>query len=119
MIELSPSERRALKARAHHLHPLVMVGESGLTPAVLREIDNALKTHDLIKIRVLGDDREARGTILDTICQSLEAGPVQTIGKILVVYRPLPEKPPSPAKPRSRAKGKKQPRRTKRSYQND
>ena len=119
MIEISPGERRALRARAHLLHPLVMIGESGLTPAVLHEIDNALKTHDLIKIRVLGDDRAARSDILDTICQSLDAGPVQTIGKILVVYRPLPEKPPAPAKPRGRAKPKKQPRRTKRSYQND
>ena len=119
MIELSPTERRALRARAHHLHPLVMVGDSGLTPAVLREIDNALKTHDLIKIRVLGDDREARTTILDAICESLNAGAVQAIGKILVIYRPLPEKQPAPAKPRSRTKPKKQPRRTKRSYQND
>lgn len=95
-----------------------MVGNSGLTPTVLREIDNALKTHDLIKIRVLGDDREARTTILDTICESLDAGPVQAIGKILVIFRPLPEKPPA-AKPRGRTKPKKQPRRTKRSYQND
>ena len=119
MIELYPTERRTLRARAHHLHPLVMVGDSGLTPAVLREIDNALKTHDLIKIRVLGDDREARTSILDAICESLNAGAVQAIGKILVIYRPLPEKQPAPAKPRSRTKPKKQPRRTKRSYQND
>ena len=119
MIELSPSQRRALRARAHHLNPLVMIGESGLTPAVLREIDNALKHHDLIKIRVLGDNREARGSMLDDICERLDAAPVQTIGKMLVVYRPLPEPAATTAKAHGKAKPKKAKRRTKRSYQND
>lgn len=91
MIELTSAERRALRARAHALHPVVMVGEAGLTPAVLREVDIALKSHELIKIRVLGDDREQRAGMIGEICAALNAAPVQQIGKILVVFRPRPQ----------------------------
>lgn len=91
MIELSPAERRALRARAHQLRPVVMVGEAGLTQPVLREIDTGLKSQELIKIKVLGDDRARRERLIQDICGRLEAGPVQIIGKILVVYRPRPD----------------------------
>jgi putative YhbY family RNA-binding protein len=98
---LTPAERRALRARAHHLRPVIMIGEAGLTPAVLNEIDNALKGRELIKIRVLGDDRSARAALIGNICDGLGASPVQQIGKILVVFRPRPEAPASrPARPR-------------------
>ena len=107
---LTPSERRALRARAHSLHPFVMVGNAGLTPAVLKEIDMALKSHELIKIRMLGEDRVARENAIDTICDSLAASPVQVIGKMLVFYRPAPE-PEKKAQPAVR---KKLPRRSKR-----
>lgn len=90
MIELTPVERRALRARAHHLQPVVMIGEAGLTPAVLKEVDAHLKSHELIKIRVLGDDRQQRKALIDEICRRLDAAPVQRVGKILVVYRPRP-----------------------------
>ena len=103
MKELTSAERRALRARAHALHPVIMVGEAGLTPAVISEIDVALKSHELIKIRVLGDDRDARAAIIDEICAALDASPVQHIGKILVVFRPRPEAPAArPARPRGR-----------------
>ena len=62
MKTLNPSERRALRAKAHALHPIVMIGSAGLTDAVLKEIDLALKSHELIKIRMLGDDRAAGAT---------------------------------------------------------
>jgi len=119
MPTLDPARRRALRARAHHLHPLVMVGEAGLSPNVAREIDLALKSHELIKIRVLCDDRAARGHLLAEICASLRAAPVQQVGKILVVFRPKPEEAPgeSAAAARKPRRGKKQPRRTTRSYQ--
>ncbi|MGH6629261.1 MAG: YhbY family RNA-binding protein, partial [Burkholderiales bacterium] len=81
MKELNPAERRALRARAHHLHPVIMIGEAGLTPAVLNEIDNALKGRELIKIRVLGHDRRAREALIGRICAALAASPVQHIGK--------------------------------------
>ena len=113
-LQLSPAERRALKARAHALEPTVLVGSGGLTPAVAGEIDRNLTAHELIKVRVMGDDRDAREDILKRICEDLGAAPVQHIGKILVVYRPKPEAPPKP-KPKPRRKA---PRAIKRNFQN-
>jgi|SRR5262245_6535529 len=111
MKELSSAERRALRARAHGLHPVVMIGEAGLTPAVLKEVDMALKSHELIKIRVLGDDRDLRASMIGEICAALGAAPVQQIGKMLVVFRPRPEEedakksaPGRPRKPKFRPK---------------
>ncbi len=103
-----------LKARAHALRPVVTLGNERLSAAVLGEIETSLKAHDLIKIRVIGDDREARAALLGEICSRTGASPVQHIGKILVVYRENPE-PPAPA-PKKRP-ARKQPRRTKQSYQ--
>lgn len=125
MIILNPVQRRELKARAHHLHPVVMIGDAGLTPTVVREIDIGLKSHELIKIRVFGDDRASRQSLIDDICARLGAAAVQHIGKILVIYRPRPADDPAPArsggkadaagkKPARRSKG---PHRTKRSFQ--
>jgi len=101
-MNLSPAERSALRAEAHALNPVVIVGEAGLTPSVLKEIDASLKAHGLIKIRVFGDDREARLAIYDQVCAELDAAPVQHIGKLLVVYRPRQEAP----KARSDKRGK-------------
>lgn len=110
---LTPSERRALRARAHPLHPVVMIGEAGLTPAVLHEIDIALKSHELIKIRVLGDDRGRRGQLGGEICAALDAAEVQSIGKMIVLFRPRPEEPGQPGKsaPRQPRKPKFRPKR--------
>ena len=116
MKALTPTERRGLRAQAHHLDPVVMIGDAGLTPAVLHEIDIALKSHELIKIRVLGDDRDRRAGLADEICGALAASPVQQIGKILVLYRQRPPEPDAPRKPVPR-RGRKGRRRTKRSYQ--
>ena len=104
MKNLTPSDRRELKARAHALKPVVMIGNDGLTPSVIAEINRALKSHELIKIRVAGDDRDARAAALVEICTQTGAEPVQHIGKILVVFRmnPPEEKPATiaPRKPR-------------------
>ena len=111
---LTPIERRALRARAHQLHPVIMIGNAGLTPTVLQEIDIALKSHELIKIRVLGEDRAQREKLIGEICPALDASPVQHIGKMLVIYRPRPAVATAPGtRPRRKEK-----RRTKRSYQN-
>jgi RNA-binding protein len=91
-IELNTAERRALRADAHHLAPVVMIGGDGLTPAVSKETDSALKAHGLIKVRVLGDDRAAREAIFAQLCDELNAAPIQHIGKLLVLWRPIPEK---------------------------
>lgn len=101
-MKLTPSERSELRARAHALDPVVIIGEAGLTPSVLKEIDASLNAHGLIKVRVFGDDREARVEIYDTICAKLNAAPVQHIGKLLVIYRPKKDQP----KERSDRKGK-------------
>ncbi len=89
MLSLSVAQRTELKARAHALKPVIIIGNAGLTPAVLDEIERSLKSHDLLKIRVMNDDREARAAMLQEICELLKAGSVQHIGKTLVIYRPL------------------------------
>jgi len=91
MLKLTPAQRSDLRSQAHGLDPVVMIGDSGLTPAVIKEIDTSLNAHGLIKIRVLGDDRDARVAHYETICTDLGAAPVQHIGKLLVVYRPKKE----------------------------
>jgi|SRR5439155_1138589 len=88
MLKLTPAERSALRSDAHGLSPIVLIGEAGLTPAVLKEIDLGLDSHGLIKVRVFGDDREARIEMYQTICANLRAAPIQHIGKLLVIYRP-------------------------------
>lgn len=91
MLKLTPAERSELRSEAHALNPVVIIGEAGLTPSVLKEIDVSLDAHGLIKVRVFGDDREARIAIYETICEKLGAAPIQHIGKLLVLYRPKKE----------------------------
>lgn len=91
-IELTPAERRFHRADAHHLDPVVLIGGDGLTPAVKKEVDAALNAHGLIKVRVFGDDRAARELIYQQLAAELNAAPVQHIGKLLVLWRPIPEK---------------------------
>jgi putative YhbY family RNA-binding protein len=102
MQTLTPAERSALRAEAHGLNPVVMIGEAGLTPAVMKEISASLDAHGLIKVRVFGDDREARVAIYEQVCEQLDAAPVQHIGKLLVLYRPKKEE----VKERSASSGK-------------
>ncbi|SRR5258706_7515181 len=103
MAPLTPVQRRALRAQAHHLQPVVIIGQHGLTPAVLHEIDLALLKHELIKIRVFSDARDDREALLAKICVEMECAPVQHLGKVLVVWRPNPEVK-KPAPPRREAK---------------
>lgn len=91
-ITLTPAQRKVHRAEAHHLDPVVHIGNDGLTPAVRKEADAALKAHGLIKVRVLSDDRVAREAMLADLADTLNAAPIQHIGKLLVLWRPLPEK---------------------------
>lgn len=91
MLKLTPAERSALRSEAHALNPVVIIGESGLTPSVVKEIDASLNAHGLIKVRVFGDDREARIAMYEEICAKLDAAPIQHIGKLLVLFRPKKE----------------------------
>ena len=96
-LSLTPAERKAHRADAHHLDPVVAIGGDGLTPAVLKEADVALKAHGLIKVRVFSDDRAERAALLATLCERLDAAPVQHIGKLLVLWRPVPPKEAAPS----------------------
>ena len=91
-IHLTPAQRKEHRASAHHLDPVVMVGGDGLTPAVEKEIDAALNAHGLIKVRVMSDDRAAREEMFTTLSDKLGAAPIQHIGKLLVLWRPIPPK---------------------------
>ncbi|MDP1684505.1 YhbY family RNA-binding protein [Hydrogenophaga sp.] len=91
-ITLTPAQRKVHRAEAHHLDPVVHIGNDGLSPAVKKEIGAALKAHGLIKVRVLSDDRVAREAMLNTLADELDAAPIQHIGKLLVLWRPVEEK---------------------------
>ena len=87
----TPSERRQLRAQAHALDPVVIIGHHGLTAAVLKEIDRSLTAHELIKVRCADGDRAAREAAFARICAELDAAPVQHLGKLLIVWRPRPD----------------------------
>ncbi|HEX4857713.1 MAG TPA: ribosome assembly RNA-binding protein YhbY [Usitatibacteraceae bacterium] len=88
---LSPNERAVLRARAHPLEPVVLIGDQGITAAVIREIDRSLKAHELIKVRAQASERSERAGMLEQICSALNAAPVQAIGKVFVLWRENPE----------------------------
>ena len=91
-IHLTPAQRKEKRGDAHHLDPVVLIGDQGLTDAVTREVDLALKSHGLIKVRMFSDSRPDREAALAKLADTLNAAPVQHIGKLLVLWRPIPEK---------------------------
>jgi putative YhbY family RNA-binding protein len=93
MTEITTSQRRALRAAAHSLKPVVSISQKGLTDAVLKEIDRCLKSHELIKVRIYDAEREQREELLTSVCEALEATAVQHIGNLLVLWRERPEGP--------------------------
>jgi RNA-binding protein len=120
MLQITSAQRRELRAKAHALNPVVSIAENGLTEGVLKEIETNLNAHELIKIRVYGDSRENRLAYYEQICTQLGAAPVQHIGKLLVIYRPIhaeiaaanAKKAPKPRRPVPAA-----PRKSKRAFQ--
>ena len=90
-ISLSARERSHLKGRAHALEPRVQVGHSGMTDAVAAEVDRALTAHELIKVKILGDDRHERAEIAEAIAARTDAALVQSVGKVIVLWRPKPD----------------------------
>ncbi len=87
MTPLHSKQVSRLRALAHHLDPVVMIGSNGLSEQVLREIEVNLAAHELIKIKVFGDDRTLRKALLESICAHTGAVPIHHIGKQLVIYR--------------------------------
>jgi len=92
MSPLSPKRRSELRAEAHTLTPVVIIGDKGLTEEVVAEVDRSLTAHELIKVRATTDDRKARDAWLASLSERLAAHPVQQIGKVFVLYRENPEK---------------------------
>ncbi|EKE01398.1 MAG: hypothetical protein ACD_21C00146G0007 [uncultured bacterium] len=88
---LTPQDIRELKSKVHHLKPVVIIGDKGLTAAVIQEIDRALNDHELIKIRVHIEDREELNKITTEICTKTNASLIQVIGHIVAVYRKNPQ----------------------------
>lgn len=87
MKNLNSKQISHLRSLGHNLNPVVMIGNKGLSDEVLREIDLSLKAHELIKIKVMSDERDVRLQVLQDICDKLGAVSVQHIGKQLIVYR--------------------------------
>ena len=88
---LSTKEILALRAQAHNLSPVVMIGQHGLTESVIKETDAALNAHELIKVRILGDDRENRLAMCKALSESVNAHFIQNIGKLLILWRKKPD----------------------------
>ena len=88
MLTLNSKQIRHLRSTSHALEPIVTIGSNGLSESVLKEIDRSLSAHELMKIKVQGDDRELRASLMQNICESLNAVAIQHIGKLLIIYRP-------------------------------
>lgn len=91
-MSLTNKQKQFLKTKAHDLKPVILLGANGLTEGVVAEIDGALNHHELIKIKVPGEDREQKVLIMDAIVRETKAEKVQVIGKILVLFRQSEEK---------------------------
>lgn len=90
-VVLTSRERAHLKARAHTLAPIVQVGHTGVTDALVAEVDRALTAHELIKVRLGGADRDVRNAHAETLCARTDAASVQRVGKVVVLWRPRVE----------------------------
>jgi RNA-binding protein len=92
-MKLSEKQRKYLRGLAHGREPIVLIGQSGLSPAVTRELDIALGAHELVKVRARVGDREQRDQILDELEKSTSSALVQRIGNVGVFYRASKDKP--------------------------
>lgn len=102
-LELTSGQRRELRAAAHSLRPVVLIGDRGLTAPVLEEIDRNLNAHGLIKVHVAGAERDAREAMLAHICDTLSCAAVHHLGKTLIIYRPDAAAQAADALPATRA----------------
>ena len=84
---MNPTQKQALRAQAHHLKPVILLGAKGWTPAVQEETDSALTTHELIKIKLTGVEKDDRQALALTISTAVQAEMIQLIGHTLVLYR--------------------------------
>jgi RNA-binding protein len=92
-MSLSKNQIKFLRGICHDIKPVVMLGQKGLTEAVLNELEIALDHHELVKIKLSVDDRDARKQLTEDICRHCQADVVQSIGKTVSIYRLNPDKP--------------------------
>ena len=92
---MDSAERKNLRRIAHHLHPVVIVGDGGVSDAVIAETNRALDDHELIKVKVNAMDRDDRSEMMDALGEACAAESVQRIGKVVVLYRRNPEAKPA------------------------
>jgi RNA-binding protein len=92
-MSLTSSQRRYLRGLAHPLKPVLLLGGKGVTPSVLAELEHALDDHELIKIKLAGEDREERSSSLTQLLDASGAENVQIIGHVAVLYRRNAEQP--------------------------
>lgn len=92
MLRLTEEQKRHLRRLGHELNPVVRTGNAGLTEAVLLEIEGALGHHELIKVKLVAEDRQQRQGFVEEICARTGAALVQSIGQIVLLYRPNPDK---------------------------
>ncbi|ALE52573.1 RNA-binding protein YhbY [Candidatus Thioglobus autotrophicus] len=93
MTKLTNNQKKFLRSKGHSLKPVVMLGQHGLTKGVLAELESSLETHELLKIKVRGDDREDKQRVIDEILKTTRAHLVQVIGNVMVIYRAFDKEP--------------------------
>ena len=89
---LNANQKRYLRSLAHDLKPVILIGQKGVTEALLKELDIALAHHELIKVRLADDDRESRAQSIERIGSEARAEIVQTIGRVACFYRRNPDR---------------------------
>ena len=93
-MKLSESQKKFLRGRGHDLKPLILIGDAGLTKAVLAEYESTLAHHELIKVKVRAADRESRDDMISKLCVDHSASLIQRIGSVALIYRENPKKKP-------------------------
>ncbi len=93
MTKLSNNQKKFLRSMGHHLKPVIMVGQHGLSEGVLAELEATMGKHELIKIKIRTDDREDKQQMIDQILKFSQSHLVQVVGNVLVIYRPFDEEP--------------------------
>ena len=91
-VDLTNAQIRFLRGQAHDLKAILQVGGKGITDALAAEVDGALEHHELIKVKVAADDREARDAMIADLVERTDATLVQRIGHTAVLYRPSKDK---------------------------
>ena len=91
-VALTAAQTRFLRGQAHDLKALLQIGNKGVTPAFLAELDAVLEQHELVKVKLAGEDREARDAMIGELAEKADAALVQRIGHTAVLYRPSKER---------------------------